>query len=272
MLVRKVRTKAESVPLENSSYRDGCVGFWGNVIGIDTEELAVDVQACTGMKYRGIPCISKEWVVYNESKDYVPGERDLPPLNSRVFVFMPTHTLSGAFVLCSGFARGEPSVRNLFAKNETEKEDFRTIKEHISQGGWKEKEFADNGNKIFESNDGNILINLVAADDSKNGLEKEVSIKAWDQTIKINKDGISIKTDKPIKMDGSEIDLNGDSKTLVTYDALKTALSTFVTQLTTSLNTTLIIGNGSTQVWTNLPTSIDISGAEATKIKTGGGV
>lgn len=272
MIIVNRKKKADSVPLKNDSYRDDCIGFWGNVIGIDTESLSVDVQACTGMKYKGIPCISQEWVVYDKNKNYVPAERDLPPLNSRVFVLMPTHTLSGAFVLCSGFARGEPSVKGLFAKNETEKEEYRTIKEHITQGGWKEKEFAETGNKTLESEDGNISVNIITKDDNQKGIKKEVSIKAWNQTVKINADGVYINTDKKVKIDGSEVDLNGDSQTLVTYAALNSALSTFLTQLSTSLSSTPILGNGSPQVWTAFPTAIDISAAEAKKVKTGGGV
>lgn len=83
----------------------------------------------------------------------------------------------------------------------------------------------------------------------------------------------SVSADGNVSVDANQINLNGDSKSLVTYGELNTALSTFLQQLTTSLNTTPIIGNGSPQSagggWLNFPTSIDISSAEATTLKTG---
>lgn len=69
----------------------------------------------------------------------------------------------------------------------------------------------------------------------------------------------------------TKIELNGNSKSFVTWNELNTALSNFLTQLTTALTTTPIIGNGSPQEeWLGLPTQIDISGAKTTKVVTGG--
>lgn len=67
-----------------------------------------------------------------------------------------------------------------------------------------------------------------------------------------------------------KIELNGNSKQLVTWAELNSALSSFLTQLTTALTTTPIAGNGAPQpTWTGLPTSIDISSAKSQKIVTG---
>ncbi|MBO5921205.1 MAG: hypothetical protein J6Q48_02315 [Bacteroidaceae bacterium] len=79
----------------------------------------------------------------------------------------------------------------------------------------------------------------------------------------------SVTADGNVSVDANQINLNGDSKSLVTYGELDNALSTFLQQLTTSLSTTLIAGNGSPQTWTDFPTSIDISSAEASTLKTG---
>lgn len=68
-----------------------------------------------------------------------------------------------------------------------------------------------------------------------------------------------------------KIELNGNSKQLVTWGELNQALSTFMTQLTAALTTTPIIGNGSPQAtWAGLPSSIDISAAKTKTIVTGG--
>ena len=79
----------------------------------------------------------------------------------------------------------------------------------------------------------------------------------------------SMSADGNVTVDANQINLNGDAKSLVTYGELNTALSKFLNELTVSMTTTLSVGNGSPQVWTNFPTSIDISGAEASTLKTG---
>ena len=82
-------------------------------------------------------------------------------------------------------------------------------------------------------------------------------------TVQIENGDMAVDTQGKIK-------LNGDSKQLVTWSELNDALSQFLTQLTTSLSTTPIAGNGSPQTWVDFPTAIDISGAKTTKVVTGG--
>lgn len=77
---------------------------------------------------------------------------------------------------------------------------------------------------------------------------------------------ITVDTEGNVSVTGKTINLNGDDQSLVTYDALNTAMQ----KLWTALTTTPIAGNGATQpAWTGI-TSIDISGAETTTVKTGG--
>lgn len=83
-------------------------------------------------------------------------------------------------------------------------------------------------------------------------------------TVQIENGDMAVDTQGKIK-------LNGDSKQLVTWAELNSALSTFLTQLTIAMTTTPIAGNGALQpAWTNMPTSIDISAAKTTKVVTGG--
>lgn len=176
----------------NESFLDGRIGFWGNVKDVDSTLNCVGVVSDTGNYYPSIPVISEEWVYYNKDLDYVPSSRNLPPIDARVFVLMPTRTITGAFVLCSGYAGGESCTRALFSdKNDKNKNN--AIKERISQGGWKTKEYYADGNRIIQSNDGNIEIHLNLTDNDDDNLEKEVLIKAWNNTIKINNDGIEVK-------------------------------------------------------------------------------
>ena len=79
-------------------------------------------------------------------------------------------------------------------------------------------------------------------------------------------------TEGSLKVTTSDkIELNGNNKQFVTWAELNSALSTFLTQLTTALTTTPIAGNGAPQpTWTGLPTSINIDAAKTTTVVTGG--
>lgn len=82
--------------------------------------------------------------------------------------------------------------------------------------------------------------------------------------ISVEAGDLDIQTQQKIK-------LNGDTKQLVTWSELNTALSTFLQQLTVALTTTPIAGNGAPQpTWSGLPTQIDINAAKTTTVVTGG--
>jgi hypothetical protein len=70
----------------------------------------------------------------------------------------------------------------------------------------------------------------------------------------------------------NEIHLNGDKKSLVTYDDLKKALSEFWTKTSTALKAATYVnaaGDPTVLAWVaQLPSSIDISASEAKTIKT----
>lgn len=86
-----------------------------------------------------------------------------------------------------------------------------------------------------------------------------------------------------INIDGTSINLNGDSKTFVTYAELNTALQAFKTSIESSIIGTVNSGivshthvetGGTTAngvgTGTLVPTTIDISASQTTTIKTGG--
>lgn len=186
------KTNADSHPLPNKNYLEKRIGFWALVKEVNSLNNTVTVVSDTGFEYPNIQVKSDEWVTVDNNKDYIPSQRNLPPVNSRVFVLTPTYTAVGAFILCSGFSRGDENIRTLWAQNDNEVTDKNNCRETKTQGGWDITEEYSNGNFKAESNDGNITINVNTAEDSQKSQLKEVSVTAWNNKVVINEDGISV--------------------------------------------------------------------------------
>lgn len=206
---------APKVSGSKASFLESRIGFWGNVESVNSQNNTVDVTADIGILYRNIPVMSHEWVNATDSKNYVTAERNLPPVGARVFVLTPTRTITGAFVLCSGYARGEADTHTLYAKNDSEQEEKNTVREKITQGGWNNKEDYANGNSSFTSQDGKIAININPVENSDKGQSKEVSLIAWDNEVHISESGITISipedADFTLNIQGNQtISVSGD--------------------------------------------------------------
>lgn len=186
------KINAPSHPLHNENYMQGRIGFWAIVKEVNSLNNTVTVISDTGFEYPNIQVMSSEWITVNDKKNYIPSERNLPPVNSRVFVLTPTFTAVGAFILCSGFSRGDENIRTLWAADENELEEKNNSREKITQGGWDIKEEYANGNFSAESNDGDIKFNVNTTEDSEKEQPKEVSVTAWENNVTINEDGISV--------------------------------------------------------------------------------
>lgn len=231
---RKIhKTNAVQPPIPNTPYLAGRIGFWGLVTAQNSLNNTVTVISDTGFEYKNIPVVSSEWVTVDKNKKYIPSTRNLPPVKSRVFVLTPTFTAVGAFVLCSGFSRGDENIRTLWAADENELEDKNNSRETVTQGGWDVTEEYANGNYkavSITTDEGNIEITLNTTKDENKDQPQEVSLKAWNNTIVITKDGItitdksnnSVKADKDgivitdtnnntIKMTKNDIQINADS-------------------------------------------------------------
>ena len=191
--IHKTNVKAPHLPEGN--FLAGRIGFWALVKEVNSINNTVTVISDTGFIFKNIPVKSDEWVTINDSKDYIPSQRNLPPINSRVFVLTPTYSATGAFILCSGFSRGDENIRKLWASGEGELEDKNNCRETKTQGGWDITEEYANGNYKVASNDEEIIFTANTTEDSEKSQVKEISLKAWDNTIIVNEDGISI-TDK----------------------------------------------------------------------------
>ena len=191
-IIRNVhKINADSPDINNNNYLKGRIGFWALVTAVNSRNNTVTVVSDTGYELKNIPVVSGEWVTVDENKNYIPSQRNLPPVNSRVFVLTPTYTAVGAFVLCSGFSRGDENIRTLWAANENELEDKNNCREVKTQGGWDITEEYANGNFKAISNDGNIKFNVNTEENSQKSQPKEVSVTAWGNSIIINENGVS---------------------------------------------------------------------------------
>ena len=214
------KTNANAPHLPEGNYLTGRIGFWGLVIDVNSINNTVTVVSDTGFELPNIPVVSGEWVTVDDNKKYIPSTRNLPPKNSRVFVLTPTYTATGAFVLCSGFSRGDENIRELWAADENELEDKNNCRETKTQGGWDITEEYANGNFKAESNDGKIQIVANTTEDSQKSQTKEVSVTAFGNTVIINEDGISItdKNKKKIITSSNGLVIKDDNTDVIKYD------------------------------------------------------
>ncbi|WP_407432514.1 hypothetical protein [Methanobrevibacter sp.] len=230
------KTNANHTPLPNINYLAGRIGFWGIVSAQNSLNNTVTVISDTGFEYKNIPVFSSEWVTVDDSKNYIPSTRNLPPIKSRVFVLTPTFTAVGAFVLCSGFSKGDENIRKLWAASESELENKNNCRETKTQGGWDIQEEYSNGNYSVESNDGNIHFNVNTTEDSQKSQPKEVSVTAWGNTIIINENGISVtdKNKKKIITSDSGISIKDDNTDVIKYESSPTKKVTILGHLEVS--------------------------------------
>ncbi len=205
----------------NTSFLSNRYGFWGNVTAVDSKTNKVRVLSTTGYEYIGIPVCSHEWV--NKQEDKFSGSRNLPAVGSRVFVLMPTGTITGAFVLCSGYAEGDTETHDLWT------EDKENEVKTVTQNGWTKIEDTENNLISLESSNGNVKLELIP-----NGEDANINLKAFNFTLKITKDGIDLVSendsvamtvDKPLKIDsGSNAVTIQTSNFKVTKDGTKNLL------------------------------------------------
>lgn len=89
------------------------------------------------------------------------------------------------------------------------------------------------------------------------------------ESLSVTAKGVSISSEENAAIDAAEIHLNGSSKSLVTHAELDAALSSYVTQIGLTLASGSN-GGGPVVFAVAPPSSIDISGAATSTVKTGG--
>lgn len=184
----------------NPSHRyEGRIGFWADVLEVNSANNSVTVVNDQGWEIPNIQVASKTWVVKEDQKDFSSSERCLPPKGSRVFILVPDgKNIASAFVLCSGYPLGENDVQDLWCQSDVSTDDgqkdmqkLNRIGEKVSQGGWRTKENYDTGNSKIESADGKISLELnpveVKNEDTGEVEERQlVKLSVWDNEIEIN--------------------------------------------------------------------------------------
>jgi hypothetical protein len=132
----KRRTPESPAPqqqkLAQPSPFDRRLGEWGKVEALHSEDNTVDIFLDSGIHLKRVPVASKEWVVSGEdaNKGYNSGERNLPPVQARIFIMMPNFTYNDCFVIpFSGFSTIDQTKPYM-------EDDREKIKERITPSGW----------------------------------------------------------------------------------------------------------------------------------------
>ena len=149
-------------------------GGWGRVEAVHSEDHSVDVIFDTGLYRKHIPVASREWVMSGE--EYASGARDLPPVNARVFVFMPYGNYDGCFVLCSGFDVTDKAQQDDFLLAGKEK-----IKKRVTPANWKKEYHYATGTSEIISPDGKTSVKIDYGTEEEPKDAPELHLKIFEQ-------------------------------------------------------------------------------------------
>ncbi len=230
--VKQNSTNENKKTFAHSSYSNPLIVAWGKVLKAYSIDCSCDVQLSSGILVTHVPVRSLEWVGSDGNEGF--GERDLPPEDCKVLLLFPDGMIENAFILCSvletiGTIGDEMQGGLLAAGKETE---YQKIKE----GGLK---------KTYDKITGEYTLELNGA------------------TIQIDVNGGVIIT----PASGENIELAGNTKNLVTHAELDSAIQSFITALNAHVHSGVLTGGGSSAIPVG-PMSLDISGAEATRLET----
>lgn len=162
------------------------LGFWATVTEVNSQSYTCTVLTSNREVIRNIPLASKEWISDDSA------ERNLPPIGSFVFILMPDNCISNAFILCSGYPKGESALQGLYAQNEDEKKEKDNKRESVTPSHWNETEDYVSGTRTITSPDGKISITATL----KNKETDSLVIKCFDSVLTMNKDGIVLNPKK----------------------------------------------------------------------------
>ncbi len=193
-------------------------GEWGRVEKQNSIDNTVDVRLDSGVYLNRVPVASKEWVLFGESveKDFNSGERDLPPIQSRIFIMMPSLTYDDCFIApFSGFNTTDRNASDPFLETEQE-----NIKERITPSGWHiTDDYVTGSHKAVSPDEKTSLEIDYGNEEEKKEDNPELHLNLFNE-IKSN----VVLGDEPIadlSVFGGEIELThkkGDSCTLKIFD------------------------------------------------------
>jgi hypothetical protein len=160
-------------------------GMWCKVLARYSIDHTVDVETAEGFTVTRIPVASREWVTLD---DPTLGERNLPPVSSMVFMFMPTGGIDNAFIMGSCFLPSYDKHVTEFLVEKKEDEEFAK-----SEGGWQ---------RTFDKATGDLEVVGTDEDDKTLTItikrsEKKIQITDWnDNDLVVDKNGIKVTDTK----------------------------------------------------------------------------
>jgi hypothetical protein len=175
------RGKNRAIPKQNLEHNPGDpnrYGVWCKVLKRYSIDHTVDVETAEGFHITRVPVTSREWATL---EDPILGERNLPPVGSIVFMFMPTHGIDNAFIFGGCFLPSFDKHTNEFLVEGKEDEEFEK-----TEGSWQRKKDKITGDIeiIGISKDKKKLILTI----KKSG--KKIQLKDWnDNDIVIDENG-----------------------------------------------------------------------------------
>jgi len=127
---------AQQTPHQQRSPHNNRLGEKGRVRERHSEDITADVLLDSGVYLKRVPVATNEWFVFGDDveKDYNAGERDLPPVGARVFVFMPViGSYDDSFIAPFSFFSTPDQIKPYM------EDDKETIKERIMPNKWHTK-------------------------------------------------------------------------------------------------------------------------------------
>jgi len=219
------------------------LGDWGRVEASHSEDNTADVVLASGLYLERVPVASREWVVSADDSggERNSGERDLPPVNARVFVLMPSFRYEDSFVVpFSGFSTIDRTAPFM--------EDGReSVRERVTPGGWHVTDDLVTGSRRAVSPDGKTAfeidfggeaepkerpeLHLSVFDDVKVDVTagEKATVRIFDTEIVIKPGEVLLKTgDTTVEVDGNaalkitgnaEVEAGGDVTVKANGDA-----------------------------------------------------
>lgn len=200
MKIRITRPSPE-LPTNNNFNKYQKLGFWATVTEVNSQTYTCTVLTSNREVIRNIPLSTREWISDDSA------ERNLPPKGTFVFILMPDNCISNAFILCSGYPKGEPALEQLFAASDSEQKEKDQEREMITPGGWNETENYKTGTRTITSPDGKIEIKAVLKDKESKSLE----VTCFGVSLEIKEDGVTF-SGKKVTVDAGTDDISITTK------------------------------------------------------------
>jgi hypothetical protein len=230
--IRDKPTTLPAHPLKSqSSYETGRYGAWGIVHSLNSEDASVNVLI-DGLLLDHIPVASHEWVVPYD--DFVSGERNLPPVNARIFVLMPTGNFDNCFVLCSGFSLFDPQQRESITAPSAIGDDI-SVRKTVMPGNWTKEYTDETGTLSILSPDKKTSLLLDYREDEPQlhisifekvkldvVSEDSVKVSIFDAQLTIDSKGaVTIKSPQEITIEGKKLTVEADNEITVNAPQVK---------------------------------------------------